>query len=590
MRTARLRVAALAILALAGLPTIATPTRAQSFANSAFESTWARTDKLVADGSVKRSYYWGPVPGATVSESYVEGVDGKRVVQYFDKSRMEINNPSGDPNSPFYVTNGLLTVELITGQMQIGNNSFAERYPAEIPLASDTDDTNAPTYATFGKLMGKAANSTGKIASNRIDRAGNVSPYTVSGQNAQQTIAYYEPSTGHNIPRVFWDFLNASGPVFLKGNTSQARLSDPWFYAAGLPISEPYWAKVKINGQANVDVLVQAYQRRVLTYVPTFPAGFQVQMGNIGQHYYDWRYKDAGRPGSGSPTTPTPGIYTGSITVTGAVTRTLTLNQAALAAHSQHTVSVTFRTASGSTESHTYKGPLLLELLQEAGGNGKSGRDLPVRYIVATGQGGQKSILSWGEIDPIFAGTQAIVAYQEDGANLSDLLGPARLVVPSDKMNTRSLYALTKLEVRTVPAASTTGSVLKVTGAVAHPLSLSVADLAARNPQAVKVQYQAGGSSVSETYTGVSLLRLLNEAGVQGDTQNKVIVAGEADGRQAVFSWGEIDPNLAGVNVMAANTVDGVTLGTPRMVVPSDARGGRYLPYVNSLDVRDVIP
>ena len=37
-------------------------------------------------------------------------------------------------------------------------------------------------------------------------------------------------------------------------------------------------------------MLLQAYERRVLTYVPTNPEGFQVEMGNIGQHYYDWRY------------------------------------------------------------------------------------------------------------------------------------------------------------------------------------------------------------------------------------------------------------------------------------------------------------
>src|SRR5690242_2740075 len=105
MRTARLGLAVLAVIMLVGVPGLATPTLAQSFANSSFEATWGRTDKLVADGSVKRSFYWGPVPGATVSESYVEGVDGKRVVQYFDKSRMEINDPNGNPDSPFYVTN-----------------------------------------------------------------------------------------------------------------------------------------------------------------------------------------------------------------------------------------------------------------------------------------------------------------------------------------------------------------------------------------------------------------------------------------------------------------------------------------------------
>jgi len=33
----------------------------------------------------------------------------------------------------------------------------------------------------------------------------------------------------------------------------------------------------------------------MLTYVPHAPEGFKVQMGNVGLHYYDWRYKRAGK-------------------------------------------------------------------------------------------------------------------------------------------------------------------------------------------------------------------------------------------------------------------------------------------------------
>src|SRR5687767_7846352 len=119
------------------------------FAHPAFQRTWEYTDKLVADGSVKRSWFWGPVPGSALQEDYAEGQGGKRVVQYFDKSRMEINNPQGDQNSRFFVTNGLLTVELISGKVQTGNNTYVDRYPAAIPLASDNDDAEAPTYASF---------------------------------------------------------------------------------------------------------------------------------------------------------------------------------------------------------------------------------------------------------------------------------------------------------------------------------------------------------------------------------------------------------------------------------------------------------
>ena len=97
--------------------TQAAPLAANAFANSAFQSTWDRTDHPASQGQVKRSFYWGPRPNtAGMQEEYAEGPGGKRLVQYFDKSRMEINNPNGDPNDPFFVTNGLLTVELISGQ------------------------------------------------------------------------------------------------------------------------------------------------------------------------------------------------------------------------------------------------------------------------------------------------------------------------------------------------------------------------------------------------------------------------------------------------------------------------------------------
>ena len=37
-------------------------------------------------------------------------------------------------------------------------------------------------------------------------------------------------------------------------------------------------------------MLVQAFERRLLTYVPGNPPGWQVEAGNVGRHYYEWRY------------------------------------------------------------------------------------------------------------------------------------------------------------------------------------------------------------------------------------------------------------------------------------------------------------
>jgi hypothetical protein len=64
---------------------------------------------------VSRSYYWGP---HQISAPIYEQFDGgTRLVQYFDKSRMELNNPcTGNRLDPFFVTNGLLTVELVSGR------------------------------------------------------------------------------------------------------------------------------------------------------------------------------------------------------------------------------------------------------------------------------------------------------------------------------------------------------------------------------------------------------------------------------------------------------------------------------------------
>src|SRR5436305_4574523 len=122
------------------------------FAHPAFERVWNRTDSLVLEGRVPRSWYWGPHPDSPgLYETLTDAPDGSghRLVQYFDKSRMEINDPTADPNSPFFVTNGLLTVELISGRMQTGKASFVTRQPSRTNVTGDQGDALAPTYASF---------------------------------------------------------------------------------------------------------------------------------------------------------------------------------------------------------------------------------------------------------------------------------------------------------------------------------------------------------------------------------------------------------------------------------------------------------
>jgi hypothetical protein len=55
-----------------------------------FQQIWDRSDKAITDGKSSRSWIWGPSITPLFDEEYVEGNAGKRKVQYFDKTRMEL--------------------------------------------------------------------------------------------------------------------------------------------------------------------------------------------------------------------------------------------------------------------------------------------------------------------------------------------------------------------------------------------------------------------------------------------------------------------------------------------------------------------
>jgi hypothetical protein len=281
---------------------------AQAFADPAFEKVWQRTDKPIAEGRVARSWMWGPQPFTEgMQEPYAESPGGSRLVQYFDKSRMEINDPGGDPSSMWYVTNGLLVREMVDGRIQIGDAAFEDRGPAQEAVAGDpvANNPNCPTYGSFTYLTwDRADNRLGQKATATLARDATVGDDASKGSYAGTEIAYYEEATGHNVPKALWDFMNQSGLIYLNGSYQNGKVVD-WLFAMGYPISEPYWTRCTVGGEEK-DVLVQLFERRVLTYTPSNQAGWQVEMGNVGQHYYNWRYGPAGPPTQPPPGTPPP--------------------------------------------------------------------------------------------------------------------------------------------------------------------------------------------------------------------------------------------------------------------------------------------
>jgi hypothetical protein len=289
--------------------------RADAAQNTAFRSVWERADYPVAAEKVKRSWLWGPQAVITTTEPLAESPGGKREVQYYDKSRMEINDPAADPNSQWYVTNGLLVVEMVSGRVQVGANKFEQRDPPYLIVAGEHGPRMSPVALTptYESLRRVATLAPGQNqAQARMDQevtATFSADGTVGTQTPRMTpgitlprIAYFEPATGHNIPDVFWDFMNQQGTIYENGKFVEGQVFN-WVYAMGYPITEPYWIDTYIGDQ-QVTVMMQAFQRRLLTYNPNNEQQWRVEMGNVGAHYYQWRYgKPAPSPSTGSALT-----------------------------------------------------------------------------------------------------------------------------------------------------------------------------------------------------------------------------------------------------------------------------------------------
>ena len=259
-------------------------------ANSNFDEVWERTDLPVAEGQATRTWMWGPEPFTeALSEPYWDSPGGWSQVQYFDKSRMEIRNPNGDPTSVWHVTNGLLAKELMTGEIALSDGMLVLfTGPVAINVAGDTDDTEGPTYETFERLMNAQSHPHGQSITATVDRAGSVSDDSTLASHGV-TAEHHVAATNHTVASVFWDFMNSTGTVWDHGAYEDGPLFQDPFFATGLPLTEAYWTTVRVGGTPQ-QVLVQVFERRVLTYTPANAPEWRVEAGNVGRHYYDWRY------------------------------------------------------------------------------------------------------------------------------------------------------------------------------------------------------------------------------------------------------------------------------------------------------------
>lgn len=260
---------------------------AEPIGRSSFRRVWERNDYPIQQDEVRRPWLWGPTAISPVlQEWYLDSPGDTRAVQYFDKGRMEINNPGADPTSLFFVTSGLLVNEMITGRVQVGNNRSIRLPSAAVSVAGDPGSA-FPTYSHLFRLYNTPSGyQTGDHVVTLFEPTG-LDQLTRYAESPATEIVRIERRFG--IPRVFWDYLNRTGTIYRGGRYVENQLLINWRTAMGWPVTDPVWTRVKVGGIER-DVLIQAFERRLLTYTPTNARGFQVELSNVGRHYYRWRY------------------------------------------------------------------------------------------------------------------------------------------------------------------------------------------------------------------------------------------------------------------------------------------------------------
>lgn len=137
-----------------------------------------------------------------------------------------------------------------------------------------------------------------------------------------------------------------------------------------------------------------------------------------------------------------------------------------------------------------------------------------------------------------------------------------------------------------VPAGS-----LRIDGAVRTPATLDAAALAAMPQTEVVVSFGSAQGQQTHRERGVPLAALLPTTALTTDPARKNdqltfgVVGVGADGYQALVSYGEASPDFGNRGVLVSLTEDGAPLPRPRLVVPGDVKGGRYVSDLTTLHV-----
>jgi hypothetical protein len=280
------------------------------------------------------------------------------------------------------------------------------------------------------------------------------------------------------------------------------------------------------------------------------------------------------------------------------VANPMTLKTAELASLPQRSISVSIANG-GQTQIHTESGPYLSDVLTLAGTQFATAckNDLLRYWIEVTSSNGTAAVLTRGEIDPGFGNRPAILSIAEDGRFLTTS-GP-RLIVPGDVTGGRDLQHVSAVTVgRATPQLPATGcadtgrlasapsaGTVVVNGAVSNPLTLTSAQLQAMSQATQTVNFLSGSTPQTHTEVGPLLSDVLALAKPQFDKCDPnaklrfyVEITSGSDGYASLLSWGDFDSAYGNRQSVVSLVEDGTQqTGGPRVTVPNDVKGGRYV-------------
>ncbi len=246
----------------------------------------------------------------------------------------------------------------------------------------------------------------------------------------------------------------------------------------------------------------------------------------------------------------------------------------------------------------------------------KEETDFPKRIdlaVIVRNKNGEQVTLSWGEVfyrnpaEIILAYASTPIMPYRDCQNchapevykpwLSQLkrqVGFPKLIVTGDFYTDRSLEDIKNIEIRDLHPDINSQKLQElfspqftITGKVEKPLTISDLSSYPRKKIYAKQMGEGKGYHGLKQFGGVSLLDLVQEAGIEPDL-NAVLLISAPDGYRSLVSYGELSLSSHGHNIIIADRLSGHPIeekGKFMLIFPDDLMADRWVKAVEKIEV-----